>query len=74
VKLTPKGRKRFNTMAGEHEGWIVKAFAGLNSNDIHALHGLLGRAKQGLSRPAPQGSPAMKPPGNPQNNPQGTRP
>ena len=64
VKLTPKGRKLFNTMALEHENWIVKAFAGLNHKDIHALHGLLGRAKQGLSEANPQVSPQAKPQGD----------
>ena len=57
VKLTPKGRKLFNTMALEHENWIVKAFAGLNHKDINALHGLLGRAKQGLSEANLQAKP-----------------
>jgi DNA-binding MarR family transcriptional regulator len=48
VKLTGKGRKIFNAMAVEHESWIVNAFAGLNEQDIEALHQLLGRVKQGI--------------------------
>lgn len=49
VTLTPKGRKQFNSMAREHENWIVKAFAGLNAKDITALHSLLGQVKQGIT-------------------------
>ena len=49
VTLTSKGRKQFNSMATEHENWIVKAFAGLNPKDITALHGLLGQVKQGIT-------------------------
>ncbi len=52
------------TMALEHENWIVKAFDGLNHKDINALHGLLGRAKQGLSEANPQASPQAKPQGD----------
>ena len=51
-------------MALEHENWIVKAFDGLNHKDINALHGLLGRAKQGLSEANPQASPQAKPQGD----------
>lgn len=46
VRLTPAGRKQFKAMAERHEGWIVGAFAGLSSSDIHALHQLLGKVKQ----------------------------
>ena len=48
VRLTPKGRRQFNALAREHEGWIVQAFAGLGEKDIAALHKLLGRVKAGI--------------------------
>ena len=31
VRLTPKGRRRFETMASEHERWILELFAGLDA-------------------------------------------
>ena len=45
VRLTPKGRKQFNDMASQHEGWIVEAFSGLSDKEISALHKLLGKVK-----------------------------
>ena len=45
VRLTPKGRKLFHDMAGQHEGWIVDAFSGLSDKDIAVLHKLLGKVK-----------------------------
>ena len=50
VRLTPKGRRQFNALAHEHEGWIVQAFAGLGERDIAALHKLLGRVKAGIPK------------------------
>ena len=48
VKLTPKGRRQFASMARQHEGWIVAALGGLTTQDIASLHSLLGRAKKGI--------------------------
>jgi DNA-binding MarR family transcriptional regulator len=45
VRLTPKGRKLFNEMARQHEGWIVDAFAALPDKEIAVLHKLLGKVK-----------------------------
>jgi DNA-binding MarR family transcriptional regulator len=45
VRLTAKGRKLFNEMARQHEGWIVDAFAGLSDKEIAVLHKLLGKVK-----------------------------
>lgn len=45
VRLTPKGRKQFNDMAGEHENWIVQSFSGLSDKEIATLHRLLGKVK-----------------------------
>lgn len=45
VRLTTKGHKVFQSMAREHEGWIVDAFAGLTDKDVATLHRLLGKVK-----------------------------
>src|SRR6476469_9561843 len=34
VRLTSKGRKSFNDMARQHEGWIVEAFSALSEKDM----------------------------------------
>ena len=46
VRLTALGRKSFEDMARQHEGWIVDAFSGLSAREIDALHKLLGKVKQ----------------------------
>jgi DNA-binding MarR family transcriptional regulator len=46
VRLTTLGRKSFEDMARQHEGWIVDAFSGLSAREINALHKLLGKVKQ----------------------------
>jgi DNA-binding MarR family transcriptional regulator len=45
VRLTAKGRKQFETMAREHEGWILELFAGLDASAVQQLHGQLGRLR-----------------------------
>ena len=52
VRLTPAGRTSFAAMARAHEGWVVQAFAQLGSQDIAALHSLLGRVKKSLQTAA----------------------
>ena len=42
VKLTPKGRRIFETMAREHEGWILELFGGLDDGTMQQLHHTLG--------------------------------
>ncbi|MEJ8838630.1 MarR family winged helix-turn-helix transcriptional regulator [Ramlibacter sp. AN1133] len=46
VRLTARGRKQFQEMARQHEGWIVDAFSGLNDKEIATLHKLLGKVKE----------------------------
>jgi DNA-binding MarR family transcriptional regulator len=46
VRLTALGRKSFEDMARQHDGWIVDAFSGLSVREIDALHKLLGKVKQ----------------------------
>jgi DNA-binding MarR family transcriptional regulator len=50
VKLTDKGREVFGGMAREHENWIMQFFDGLEEQDRHQLHGLLGVLKQHVAR------------------------
>jgi DNA-binding MarR family transcriptional regulator len=49
VRLTPVGRKAFEGMAREHEGWVVELFAGLEPNHKQALYDSLGRLRVQLS-------------------------
>ncbi|MBN9425155.1 MAG: MarR family transcriptional regulator [Burkholderiales bacterium] len=42
VRLTPKGRRIFETMAAEHERWILELFGGLDEKTIQQLHHSLG--------------------------------
>ena len=46
VRLTAQGRKTFDEMAKQHEGWIVSAFGVLTAKEMDALHTLLGKVKQ----------------------------
>ena len=46
VRLTARGRKTFDEMARQHEGWIVHAFGGLSPREVDTLHKLLGKVKQ----------------------------
>jgi DNA-binding MarR family transcriptional regulator len=45
IKLTAKGKRAFDVMAAEHEGWVVEMFSGLSAGDRDRLHALLGRLK-----------------------------
>ena len=45
VRLTPKGRRHFETMAREHEGWILELFAGLDAGAVQHLYAQLGRLR-----------------------------
>ena len=52
VRLTPRGRRQFNTMAQAHESWIVDAFAALSPEDIRTLRSLLGKVKASFQETA----------------------
>ncbi len=45
VRLTPKGRRHFETMAREHEGWILELFSGLDVATVQQLYTQLGRLR-----------------------------
>jgi len=42
VRLTPKGRQLFETMAKEHEQWILELFSGLNAPALAQMYQQLG--------------------------------
>jgi len=49
VRLTPLGRRAFERMAREHEGWVVSFFAGLDGEHKQALYESLGRLRVQLA-------------------------
>jgi DNA-binding MarR family transcriptional regulator len=49
LRLTVKGKTRFEEMAAEHEGWVSDMFSALTPSERQHLHELLGKLKQGLS-------------------------
>jgi DNA-binding MarR family transcriptional regulator len=57
ISLTTLGRAEFRTMAAAHEGWIADLFAGLSSERVDELMGLLARTKDSV-RVARGGGPA----------------
>lgn len=52
VTLTDAGRRAFNEMAEEHEGWVIDMLGGLNDREVTQLMKLLGKVKKGLQRQA----------------------
>ncbi len=48
VSLTDAGRREFEAMAAEHEGWVADAFAGLSTEDIGRLMQLLAKLKESV--------------------------
>jgi DNA-binding MarR family transcriptional regulator len=50
VRLTPKGRRSFEAMAQEHEGWILELFSGLEPKVVQQLHAHLGALRVHLVR------------------------
>ena len=53
VRLTPKGRRLFDGMASEHEGWILELFAGLDAKAVRQLHAQLGHLRVHLLKTDP---------------------
>ena len=50
VRLTAKGRRAFETMAREHETWILEMFGGLDARAVKQLHDHLGTLRVHLMR------------------------
>lgn len=42
VRLTPQGRRSFEAMAKEHEGWILELFGGVEAPALRRLYADLG--------------------------------
>ena len=53
VRLTPKGRRGFEAMAQQHEGWILELFAGLDAKTVQQLYTHLGALRVHLVRSDP---------------------
>ena len=45
VRLTPKGRRLFETMAEEHEQWILDLFASMDEKAMQQVHAHLGELR-----------------------------
>jgi DNA-binding MarR family transcriptional regulator len=45
VSLTRKGRRTFETMAGEHEKWVLELLGGLDDKTTQQLHHGLGQLR-----------------------------
>jgi DNA-binding MarR family transcriptional regulator len=50
LRLTDAGRARFDTIAEEHERWVISLFGGLTRSEQHELHALLGKLKTSVTR------------------------
>lgn len=50
LRLTEQGRARFDTIAQEHERWVVSLFDGLSRPEQLALHKLLGKLKAAVTQ------------------------
>jgi len=49
VKLTPKGRKNFATMARAHETWVKEMFEGVSDKEVKVLMRSLSALKQSVA-------------------------
>jgi DNA-binding MarR family transcriptional regulator len=50
VRLTAKGRRSFESMAREHEEWILELFGGVDDRVVKQLYGQLGELRVQLVR------------------------
>jgi DNA-binding MarR family transcriptional regulator len=55
VSLTPVGRRTFETMASEHEQWILEMFSGLDMKTVKQMHSQLGLLRVHVMRGEPTG-------------------
>ena len=53
VSLTPKGRRSFETMAKEHEQWVLELFSGLDMKTVRQLYSQLGQLRVHVMRGEP---------------------
>lgn len=52
VSLTPAGKRAFDAMTPEHEGWIDVMMAGLSRQEMQQLFVLLGKLKSSVQQTA----------------------
>ena len=50
VSLTGEGVRIFETMAAEHEQWIIELFAGLDARQVQQMHAGLGELRVHMMR------------------------
>jgi DNA-binding MarR family transcriptional regulator len=57
VRLTAKGKRRFDAMAAAHERWVIEILADVGAGERDALYAQLGKVKNKLRRaPGPGGN------------------
>jgi DNA-binding MarR family transcriptional regulator len=56
VCLTPKGKDTFESMAKEHEQWILELFSGMEASTVQTLYSQLGALRVQLVRKQDPGS------------------
>jgi DNA-binding MarR family transcriptional regulator len=56
LRLTERGRLRFEEMAAEHERWLIEMFRDFGSDQEAALFDLLGRFRVRIASPFPRGA------------------
>jgi len=61
VRLTPKGKRAFDTMAVAHERWVIELLAGLDAAERRRLAALLGRLKTTVAAAESAGDIAEEP-------------
>jgi DNA-binding MarR family transcriptional regulator len=49
VRLTPKGKRQFDAMAVEHEGWIIDLLGEIPADEREALYESLGHLKSAIA-------------------------
>lgn len=52
ISLTPAGKRAFDAMTPEHEGWIDTMMAGLSRQEMQQLFALLGKLKSSVQQNA----------------------
>jgi len=50
IEMTPKGKKAFDAMAREHQGWLVDLLSGWTNAEKKAMLSLLGKNKAHLAK------------------------
>ena len=59
LKLTPQGRKVFESIAAEHEAWVIELFSDLQAGERKTLFELLGRLRLHMAARQSQSLPSI---------------